>query len=207
MTRFILQDYMQWPSWHFSVSFIVFAVFFPLLALVSKGIYNRYFHPLSRFPGPFWGSVTDFYLAYVISSVPTLGLELHQKYGECTRPILHFLNHKANAFPGRIIRIAPNLLSFSDPNLLPVVYHRWANKTPWYSNWLFENACPMFQTLSYKEHAARQKLVAPCVGMHSLSRFLLANRRAFPSFIVFHETFEKIWREDWYADIWILSTD
>ncbi len=51
------------------------------LALVGKGIYNRYFHPLSKFPGPFWASVTDLYLAFFITSVPTFGLELHKKHG------------------------------------------------------------------------------------------------------------------------------
>ena len=49
--------------------------------VITRGIYNRYFHPLSKFPGPIWGSITDLYLAYMISSVPVCGLELHKKYG------------------------------------------------------------------------------------------------------------------------------
>lgn len=49
--------------------------------IVYNAIYNRYFHPLSKFPGPFLGSITQFYLVYVIASVPTFGLELHRKYG------------------------------------------------------------------------------------------------------------------------------
>jgi hypothetical protein len=51
------------------------------LFTLSRAIYNRYFHPLRHFPGPFWASITDFYLVYMVASIPTLGLELHQKYG------------------------------------------------------------------------------------------------------------------------------
>lgn len=49
--------------------------------ILYVGIYNRYFHPLAKFPGPLLGSMTDWYLVYIICSVPTFGLELHKKYG------------------------------------------------------------------------------------------------------------------------------
>ena len=53
-----------------------------LLLALAKGTYNRYLHPLAGVLGPFWGSVTKLYLAYMISSVPIEGLKLHQKNGE-----------------------------------------------------------------------------------------------------------------------------
>ncbi len=49
--------------------------------ILSIGIYNRYWHPLAKIPGPLLGSLTEWYLVYVICSVPTFGLELHKKYG------------------------------------------------------------------------------------------------------------------------------
>lgn len=49
--------------------------------ILSVAVYNRFFHPLAKFPGPFLGAMTDWYLVYVICSVPTFGLELHKKYG------------------------------------------------------------------------------------------------------------------------------
>ena len=52
------------------------------LAAATKGLYNRYYHPLSGIPGPFWGSVTKLYLVYMISSVPIEGLKLHEQYGK-----------------------------------------------------------------------------------------------------------------------------
>ena len=59
-------------------------LFLPLSTFVVRGVYNRYFHPLKDFPGPFWSSVTDLYKLYVLSShdVTTFSLELHEKYGE-----------------------------------------------------------------------------------------------------------------------------
>jgi len=50
-------------------------------AILLQALYNRYFHTLSTIPGPFWGSITQFYLVRVIASVPMLGLELHKKHG------------------------------------------------------------------------------------------------------------------------------
>lgn len=51
------------------------------LKLLGKGCHNRYFHPLSGYPGPFWASVTEFYILFTIKSIPTRGLKLHEKYG------------------------------------------------------------------------------------------------------------------------------
>lgn len=54
-----------------------------ILALLSHATYNRYFHPLRQFPGPFWGSVTDIYNTYLFGTrqVHLEQLKLHAKYG------------------------------------------------------------------------------------------------------------------------------
>ena len=52
-------------------------------------IYNVYFHPLSRFPGPRGAACTGWWLAYMELgrgiSLSTIRAELHRKYG--TDPI------------------------------------------------------------------------------------------------------------------------
>jgi len=50
---------------------------------LCRGVYNRYFHSLARFPGPFWASITEWHLVFTIVSVPTNGLKLHERYGQC----------------------------------------------------------------------------------------------------------------------------
>ena len=45
--------------------------------------YNRYFHPLRHFPGPFWGSIKDIYNTYLFGTSrnhPKV-LHVHKKYG------------------------------------------------------------------------------------------------------------------------------
>jgi hypothetical protein len=56
-----------------------------LLYALVRVIYNLYFHPLSRFPGPRGAACTRWWLAYMELgrgiSLSTLRADLHQKYG------------------------------------------------------------------------------------------------------------------------------
>ncbi len=56
-----------------------------LLYTLARAIYNVYFHPLSRFPGPRGAACTKWWLAYMQLgrgiSLSSLRTELHQKYG------------------------------------------------------------------------------------------------------------------------------
>ncbi|KAH0527011.1 hypothetical protein TsFJ059_002055, partial [Trichoderma semiorbis] len=68
-------------------------------------IYQRYLHPLAKFPGEFAASITDFKKAsYFWSlSIDKKILSLHEKYGP-------------------VVRIAPNELSFWDPEALSAIF-------------------------------------------------------------------------------------
>ncbi|CAG8977287.1 hypothetical protein HYALB_00012979 [Hymenoscyphus albidus] len=132
------------------MTYYIFALL--VLIIISKGLYNRYLHPLRNFPGPFWGGVSDFYLVYMIASVPTYGLDLHAQYGP-------------------VVRLSPNLLSFCDPKLLPVVYHRYADKPQFYGSWMFGHTEAMFQSLKHQDHYAKKKLVAPSCSMTAMKQF------------------------------------
>ena len=60
------------------------SIIFPLLvALTCRAVYNRYFHPLHKFPGPFWGSLTDLYHTYLFSTrqAHVKLLHIHKKHG------------------------------------------------------------------------------------------------------------------------------
>lgn len=51
-------------------------------------VYYRFFHPLAKFPGPFWGSVTRLWIAYhnVKEDECQTNKALHEKFGKKTRP-------------------------------------------------------------------------------------------------------------------------
>ena len=65
-----------------------------LVYALVRVIYNVYFHPLSRFPGPRGAACTGWWLAYMELgrgvSLSTLRTELHRKYGTDSIPLSFF---------------------------------------------------------------------------------------------------------------------
>ena len=114
---------------------------------IYRAIYNRYFHPLRQFPGPFWASVSDFFKLWILHTkqAHTLGLQYHEKYGP-------------------VVRAAPNLLAVNDPLLLPQIYHRRVDKTDVYTTGVLGELAPPFQTIKHADHAVKRKRVANSVG-------------------------------------------
>lgn len=76
-----------------------------LLVPLLYAAYNRYFHPLSKVPGPFWASITPFWLAWQSyrQRRPRLDIELHKRYGP-------------------VVRIRPNEILFSNPEYFKTVH-------------------------------------------------------------------------------------
>lgn len=80
----------------------------PIVLLVSFTVYflqNRYKRGLNKYPGPFIASLTDWWRFWdVAKRRPELThIKLHEKYGD-------------------VVRLGPNLLSFSDPKVLKSIY-------------------------------------------------------------------------------------
>ncbi|KAF8506105.1 cytochrome P450, partial [Russula emetica] len=79
-----------------------------LLYALVRVIYNVYFHPLSRFPGPRGAACTGWWLTYTELgrgiNLSTLRAQLHRKYGD-------------------IVRIAPNELHFARPTVYDEIYN------------------------------------------------------------------------------------
>ncbi|KAH8661686.1 cytochrome P450 [Tricladium varicosporioides] len=117
--------------------------------IIAQIIYYRFFHPLRKFPGPFWASVTRLWLGYhcfMETELPTI-YKLHQKYGP-------------------VLRITPTLLLVSDTKKLPIIYHRAANKTNHYVTGSFGIVESLF---NIKEHKAHAKLRRIAAGPYSFS--------------------------------------
>lgn len=136
----------QLPRTSFLIQAIILSVGLTLLYALYRGIYNRYFHPLRHFPGPFWASVSDFFKLWILHTkqAHTLGLRFHQEYGP-------------------VVRAGPNLLAVNDPLLLPQIYHRRVDKTDVYTTGVLGELAPPFQTIKHEEHAAKRKRVANSV--------------------------------------------
>ncbi|CAG8266142.1 unnamed protein product [Penicillium salamii] len=78
---------------------LVTGVITGVLYIISKVVYNVFFHPLSRFPGPVKHKITRLAYAWKAArgTLPFDMLEMHKRYGD-------------------IVRIAPDELAFSHPD-------------------------------------------------------------------------------------------
>ena len=83
--------YPSLPSFQKAILIIAVGLLFYTLVRI---IYNTYFHPLSRFPGPRGAACTRLWLAYMEVcrgvSLSILRAELHQKYGTPPSPLPFF---------------------------------------------------------------------------------------------------------------------
>lgn len=75
----VLDKVTHLQSQHLLVSIVIIC----LVGLIYHVLYNIFFHPLKRFPGPFWGRLSDFYKTYLFSTrqFHLRALSLHQKFG------------------------------------------------------------------------------------------------------------------------------
>ncbi|KAI4138249.1 MAG: hypothetical protein LQ341_004751 [Variospora aurantia] len=81
-------------------------------------------------------------------------MELHQRFGS-------------------LLRLAPNLVSFDDPRMIPEVYQKCLDKTTFYTPAVMGETPSMFWTLNHKDHALKKRLFAPSVSHNfkHMSRF------------------------------------
>lgn len=98
--------------------FSVITIFILLLWTAFAFVYVAYyklFHPLAKYPGPFWASLTDLWSLRlsVAGDWPQRMNELHARYGP-------------------IVRIAPNEVAIDDPRAIKDICrcHRGASKGP-----------------------------------------------------------------------------
>ncbi|KIW17543.1 hypothetical protein PV08_04737 [Exophiala spinifera] len=123
-----------------------------ILAIVVYVVYLRYFHPLSKYPGPFLASVTNFWKFYQYSTLrfPNTLIKLHEKYGP-------------------IVRIGPNDLDFNYPEAIAPIY-KTGKKMP---KGVFYNAFTsfvpnIFGTTDEHHHALRRRQTAHAFSVNAL---------------------------------------
>ncbi|KAE8165445.1 cytochrome P450 [Aspergillus tamarii] len=134
----------------FSVTHVILALgAYVVLRFAYQIVYYRFFHPLSVFPGPFWGSVTRLWIAW-------------HNLRETEVATVYALTKRY----GPVVRITPTLLLVSDPTKLPDIYHRNADKTGHYITGSFGETESLFNIRSHKTHAAFRKHIA---GPYSFS--------------------------------------
>ena len=121
-----------------------------MLCQVPFYIYNLYFHPLSKIPGPkSWAaSRIPHEFAYDRGRIVKELSALHEKYGE-------------------VVRVAPNGLSFIDPDAWVDVYTRKPGQATYlkdparYGKWMWVNGSPDIFTADEPDHERLRRLLIP----------------------------------------------
>ncbi|KAJ5717816.1 hypothetical protein N7488_003462 [Penicillium malachiteum] len=84
-----------------------------LLYLISYIVYQRFFHPLAKYPGPFLASLTDLWQMhqFITLQQPYNLTKLHEKYGS-------------------VVRYGPDKLSITDEDSIKSIYQSGARYMP-----------------------------------------------------------------------------
>lgn len=159
-----------------------------LLFLLTLGIYNRYFHPLKNIPGPFWASVSSFWLYQSIhrAKYENYHLPIHKKYGP-------------------IVRFAPNHVEVSDPDAIEIIYGPKLDfaKAPFYK--VFDSHISStpdsFSCLDSKTHDRRRRAVAP---FYTQAAILEYEPRVDRCISLFHQRIEELVDNKKLTDIALL---
>ncbi|RDL31138.1 Uncharacterized protein BP5553_09927 [Venustampulla echinocandica] len=125
-----------------------------LLQKIFSGIYNVFYHPVAGFPGPRAAAITAWYKTYqeVFRGRSWIDVlqELHKKYG-------------------KIVRVGPNELHFSDPSAYHEIYNnnnRWDKEAGLYHS--FGEDRSSFGFLTYAESKQRKDVMAPLFSRRAI---------------------------------------
>ncbi|KAK8069788.1 hypothetical protein PG994_006404 [Apiospora phragmitis] len=135
------------------VNFVLLGVVYVLSKVVYQVVYNHFFHPLAKFPGPFWAGVTRLWLTYH-----------NVKANECE--VVQALHKKH----GPVVRITPSLLIVSDATKLPTIYSRHADKSKHYITGSFGETESMFNMQDHKTHSYFRKIAAGPYSFSNIKR-------------------------------------
>ncbi|KAK8101009.1 hypothetical protein PG999_011383 [Apiospora kogelbergensis] len=134
--------------------------------VITVVVYRLYFHPLAKYPGPFWAKVTDAYQLY------------HAWKGD--RHLEFWRNHEKY---GKIVRFGPNCLSFNSNTALKTIYGFKSNvgKAEFYD--AFVHPAPNTHNARDKTlHARKRRVLSHGFSdsaMKEMERYVLANVRSF----------------------------
>lgn len=95
--------------------------------------------------------------------------------------------------PGPIVRVSPNLLAFNDPTLLPTVYNRHAEKTPFYNSGMTGETRPLLQIQGDREHAAKVKILGPTVSSITQSCHLSPLTIQYSTRLDMFDNWNRVW--------------
>ncbi|KAI0174917.1 averantin oxidoreductase [Pestalotiopsis sp. NC0098] len=129
------------------IMLVIGAPVLTLLYYISLFIYNIYFHPLSKYPGPYIAAATSWWAAasYLRGTTPEDLLQLHNRYGP-------------------VARTSPNELSYIQPAQFKEIYgHKASGQQEFAKDKKYHSGLagpPIIINADREEHAYVRKLLA-----------------------------------------------
>ncbi|KAI9148370.1 benzoate 4-monooxygenase cytochrome p450 [Paramyrothecium foliicola] len=118
--------------------------------------YNLFFHPLRKYPGPFWAKITDAYAGWhsMRLRLPQVTQSDHQKYGS-------------------VMRHAPNRLVFNSAKALHDIYdnERFTKSEVYLVTLATTGKICVFNALDREVHRTRRKLIGSAVTDAAMRQF------------------------------------
>jgi cytochrome P450 len=119
--------------------------------------YQLFFHPLSRYPGPLLGRLTQWYDVYhaYVGDKHILFQRLHQKYGT-------------------VVRFSPSSLSINDPDALRIIYSHGASvqKSVFYKCFrAAPNAVSTLLATEKQQHARKRRVMGQAFSEQAVRGF------------------------------------
>lgn len=104
---------MGFPAQLFQAPLALLVGLILIASFVSYVVYQRFFHPLAGYPGPFLASLTDLWQVWQFLTLkqPYYLTELHEKYGE-------------------FVRYGPDKLSVTAVDAIPLIYQKGGKLMP-----------------------------------------------------------------------------
>ncbi|KAJ4354575.1 uncharacterized protein N0V89_006312 [Didymosphaeria variabile] len=126
----------------------------PIAFLSAYILYQRFFSPLARIPGPFLASLTDWWYVRATRTEAwnRVVVRLHDKYGP-------------------LVRIAPNGVSVGTPKAVRQIYPVSASaypKSDWYSVFRGTRKVDLFAGQDQRAHGQHRKMIARAYAMDTL---------------------------------------
>lgn len=117
-----------------------------LFFVVIRIIYNIFFHPLRKIPGPIYTKCSSLWLSY------------HVYIGDQSSVV-----HKLHDMYGPIVQIAPNYIDISKNDAIGPLYidQGGFNKSSYYRIFELDGHATIFSALSLAERAKRSKAILP----------------------------------------------
>lgn len=132
-------------------------IWLAILLTIWVAIYRLWFHPLAKYPGPFFAKISGLYIliAAIQCRDTYTRYGLHQKYG-------------------KVVRVGPNELCYADINSIKDIYGQSAEpclKTSFYNGFTLTGAHSVFSTTKRYDHARMRRLLSNGFSERGVLRF------------------------------------